>query len=145
LPTDHWTTIIDVDLNGAWWCARSVIPSMIERRTGRIIFIGSVAGRRGSLSVSVAYSAAKAGLFGLTTGLARQLEQYGILVNTIAVGPTGTGEPMTDAERATDRANFPLPVMGAAPVAEACRYLVNRSGDWISGTIMNVSGGRWQG
>jgi NAD(P)-dependent dehydrogenase (short-subunit alcohol dehydrogenase family) len=74
LDDDHWRQIVDADLSGTWWCAKSVIPHMIERRSGRIIFIGSVASRRGNGESSAAYNAAKAGLNGLCFGLARQLE-----------------------------------------------------------------------
>jgi NAD(P)-dependent dehydrogenase (short-subunit alcohol dehydrogenase family) len=142
---DHWDRILDVDLNGAWRCARAVIPHMLARGSGRIIFMGSVAGRRGSASASVAYSAAKAGIHGLTMALARQLEGQGILVKAIAPGPTGTGEPMTETERLQDEQAYALPIVGPRPVADACLYLAGESGDWITGTILNVSGGRWHG
>jgi NAD(P)-dependent dehydrogenase (short-subunit alcohol dehydrogenase family) len=146
LDDEHWRRVIDADLSGSWWCSKAVIPHMIERRSGRIIFIGSVAGRRGSRGTSVAYNAAKAGLNGLTFGLAKQLEPYGILVNTVAPGPTGnTGEPMTEEEIAAEKALYPLGLGGPEPVANACLYLARSSGDWVSGTVLNVSGGRWQG
>jgi NAD(P)-dependent dehydrogenase (short-subunit alcohol dehydrogenase family) len=142
---DHWDRIIDVDLSGAWRCACAVIPHMLAQGSGRIIFMGSVAGRRGSTSASVAYSAAKAGIHGLTMALARQLESGGILVNAVAPGPTGTGEPMTEMERLQDEKASALPIVGPRPVADACLYLAGESGDWITGTILNVSGGRWHG
>jgi NAD(P)-dependent dehydrogenase (short-subunit alcohol dehydrogenase family) len=146
LDDAHWRMVIDTDLSAAWWCAKAVIPPMIAARSGRILFIGSVASRRGSLGTSVAYNAAKAGLNGLTFGLARQLEPYGILVNTVAPGPTGnTGEPMTDDERAREVATYPLGLGGPEPVAHACLYLAGQGGNWVSGTVLNVSGGRWQG
>lgn len=145
IDDEHWRRIIDADLTGPWWCSKAVIPHMIERRSGRIIFIGSIAGRRGSHSTSVAYHAAKAGLIGLTLGLAKQLEPHGILVNTIAPGPTGTGEPMTPEEIAADAALYPLPILGPEPIAQACLYLARESGAWVSGTVLNVSGGRWHG
>jgi len=146
LGDQHWRRVIDADLSGSWWCSKAVIPHMIERRSGRIIFIGSVAGRRGSRGTSVAYNAAKAGLNGLTFGLAKQLEPYGILVNTVAPGPTGnTGDPMTEEEIAAENALYPLGLGGPEPVAHACLYLAGSSGNWVSGTVLNVSGGRWQG
>ena len=146
LDDAHWRSVIDADLSGAWWCAKAVIPPMIAARSGRIVFIGSVAGRRGSLGTSVAYNAAKAGITGLTFGLARQLEPHGILVNTVAPGPTGnTGEPMTEEEKAREAATYPLGLGGPEPVAHACLYLAGQGGNWVSGTVLNVSGGRWQG
>ena len=145
MADEHWRQIIDADLSGAWWCAKAVIPHMIAAGSGRIIFIGSVAGRRGSAQTSVAYNAAKSGINGLTFGLAKQLEPHRILVNAVAPGPTGTGEPMTAAERDAEDAAFPLGLGGPEPVAEACLYLAGRGGDWVTGSILNVSGGRWQG
>jgi NAD(P)-dependent dehydrogenase (short-subunit alcohol dehydrogenase family) len=146
LDDQHWRRVIDADLSGSWWCSKAVIPHMIERRSGRIIFIGSVASRRGSRGTSVAYNAAKAGLNGLTFGLSKQLEPYGILVNTVAPGPTGnTGDPMSEEEIAAENALHPLGLGGPEPVAHACLYLARSSGDWVSGTVLNVSGGRWQG
>ncbi|WP_292619960.1 SDR family NAD(P)-dependent oxidoreductase [Mesorhizobium sp.] len=142
----HWRQIIDVNLNGSWWCTRAVIPHMIEQRSGRIIFISSTAARRGVPGLSVAYNASKSALLGLTVGLAKQLEQYGVLVNAITPGATGnTGEPMTPEEREKDLMTYPLGFGGPEPVAHACLYLAGRSGEWISGTVLNVSGGRWHG
>lgn len=141
-----WRRVIDADLSGSWWCAKACIPPMIARRSGRIIFIGSVASRRGNRTTTVAYNAAKAGLNGLAIGLAKQLEPHNVLVNTIAPGPTGnTGQPMTPENVAAEAALYPLPLPGPAPIAQACLYLAGPGGDWISGTVLNVSGGRWHG
>jgi NAD(P)-dependent dehydrogenase (short-subunit alcohol dehydrogenase family) len=146
MDDQHWRTVIDADLSGSWWCAKAVIPPMIAQRSGRIILIGSSAGRRGNRRTSAAYNAAKAGINGLCVGLAAQLEGHGVLVNVVAPGPTGdTGEPPTAAEIAEQDAMYPLGFGGAEPIAHACLYLAGRSGAWISGSILNVSGGRWHG
>ena len=142
---EHWRRVIDTDLSGAWWCTQAVLPHMMQRNTGRVIFISSGSARIGAPEISVAYNAAKAGLVGLTVGLAVHLEPYGILVNAIAPGPTGTGEPMTAAERANHERQFPLGIVGPQPIADACLYLARSSGDWVSGTVLNVSGGWWRG
>lgn len=144
-PDSHWREIVDVDLSGSWWCTKAVLPAMIDARRGRIIFISSAAARRGSLEISVAYNAAKAGLIGLTVGLATQVERHRILVNAIAAGPTGTSGRLTLDERKGARQVFPLGMGGTDPIANACLYLVGPSGDWISGTVMNVSGGVLKG
>jgi 3-oxoacyl-[acyl-carrier protein] reductase len=140
-----WDRIIELDLTSAWRCARSMLPHMAEKKCGRIVFIGSIAGWRGSHTTAVAYAAAKAGINGLTIALAKQLEPLGILVNAVAPGPTGTGEPMTPEEVEADKASFPIPILGSQPVADACIYLAGPAGAWISGTTLNVSGGRWHG
>lgn len=141
----HWRGIIDADLTGAWWCTRAVLPHMIERGRGRIIMISSVAARTGNLVTSVAYNAAKAGINGLVVGLSIQLEAKGIRVNAIAPGPTGTGQAMSPEEVAAYRHHYPLGEGGAEPVAHGCLYLLGPSGDWVSGTVLNVSGGRIRG
>jgi NAD(P)-dependent dehydrogenase (short-subunit alcohol dehydrogenase family) len=141
----HWLRIIDVDLSGAFWCAKAVIPQMIAQKRGRIILISSIASRTGSHNTSVAYNAAKGGINGLTIGLSAQLEEKGILVNAIAPGSIGTGEPMTPEEILHDETHYAMGIVGPDPVARACLYLAGESGDWVSGTILNVSGGRWRG
>lgn len=142
---EDWRRVIDVNLSGQWWCTRAAVPHMIERRSGRIIFISSGSARIGQRDISVAYNASKAGLIGLTVGLSVHLEPFGILVNAIAPGPTGTGQPMSLEERSAHEREFPLGIVGPQPIAEACRYLARSSGDWISGAVLNVSGGWWRG
>ena len=145
IDEEHWRRVIDVNLSGQWWCTRAVVPHMMERRAGRIIFISSGSARIGQRDISVAYNATKAGLIGLTVGLSVHLEPFGILVNAIAPGPTGTGQPMSEDERRAHEREYPLGIVGPQPIAEACRYLVRSSGDWISGAVLNVSGGWWRG
>src|SRR5258708_5491747 len=82
LDDEHWRRVIDPDLSGSWWCGKAVIPHMIERRSGRIIFIGSDVSRRGHPAISAAYPAAKAGPNGLTFRLAKQPEPHGVPGNT---------------------------------------------------------------
>lgn len=142
---DDWRRVIDVNLSGQWWCTRAVVPRMMERRAGRIIFISSGSARIGQRDISVAYNASKAGLIGLTVGLSVHLEPFGILVNAIAPGPTGTGQPMSDEERSVHEQEFPLGIVGPQPIADACLYLARSTGDWISGAVLNVSGGWWRG
>ena len=141
IDEDHWREVIDVDLTGQWWSAQAVLPHMMERGSGRIIFISSGSARVGDHDISVAYNAAKAGLIGLTIGLSVQLESSGILVNAVAPGSTGTGRPIDPETLATFTDELPLGVGGPEPVAHACLYLARSSGDWVSGTVMNVSGG----
>jgi len=141
ISEEHWRRVIDTNLSGSWWCARAVIPHMKERRSGRIVFISSGSARIGEHDISVAYNASKAGIVGLTIGLSVHLEPFNILVNAVAPGPTGTGQPMTDRQREDYARQFPLGIGGPDPVAHACRYLARPSGDWISGAVLNVSGG----
>jgi NAD(P)-dependent dehydrogenase (short-subunit alcohol dehydrogenase family) len=142
----HWRRLIDVDLNGTWWCVKAVLPAMMAQRAGRVVLISSTSARTGGKGSSPAYSAAKAGLLGLTVSLSLQLEEHGILVNAITPGATGsTGTPMTPEEQRSYLEAYPLGFGGPEPVADAVLYLIRPSGDWVSGAVLNVSGGRWRG
>lgn len=142
----HWRQLIDVNLSGAWWCIRAVLPHMMERRSGKIVTISSASARFATPGVSAAYHAAKAGLIGLTIALSSELERHRILVNAITPGATGnTGSPISDGERAIYQSMFPLGYGGPEPIAHAVRYLLTKSGDWISGAVLNVSGGLLRG
>lgn len=145
ITDEHWRDVIDTNLTGQWWCTRAILPHMVARGRGRIIFISSVSARLGEPDLSVAYNAAKAGLIGLTIGLSTQVEQYGIRVNAVAPGPTGTGRPLSDEQRTLYERSLPLGLGGPEPVAQACLYLARSSGDWISGAVLNVSGGLVRG
>ncbi|MBB4662027.1 SDR family NAD(P)-dependent oxidoreductase [Conexibacter arvalis] len=142
----HWDRLIDVNLTGTWRCIAALLPHLRERGGGRIVNIASICGLVPTPGVSVAYCASKAGVVGLTLALATELERDGILVNAIAPGSTGdTGEPIPARERAEYRARQPLGFGGAQPIADAVLHLLASSGDWLSGTVMNVSGGYWRG
>ena len=105
----HWREIIDVDLNGAWWAAKAVLPAMTGTtiRPHRLPGLGRRA-RVQSLATSAAYNAAKAGINGLAIGLSAQVEAQGVRVNVVAPGPTGTGAAMTEAARRAYEALYPL-------------------------------------
>jgi NAD(P)-dependent dehydrogenase (short-subunit alcohol dehydrogenase family) len=145
IDAEHWRRVIDTNLSGGWWCTSAVLDHMRARGNGRIIFISSGSARIGDAGISVSYNASKAGLIGLTIGLSVHLEPFGILVNAIAPGYTGTGEPLTEAERGAYEARHPLGIVGPGPIADACVYLAGPGGDWISGSVLNVSGGWWRG
>lgn len=143
---DHWRRLIDVDLSGPWWCTRAALDPMMQQGSGRIVSIASVCGAVPCRGVSVAYAAAKAGVVGMTMALAAEVEQFGILVNAIAPGATGTtGTPMTDDQLSSYRSKYPLGTGGPQPVADAVEYLLGDSGRWTSGSVLNVSGGYWHG
>ena len=81
---DEWRRVIDVNLTGGWLCSRAAAPDMIARRWGRIVNIGSIAGRTTPKIAGPHYAAAKAGLAGLTRALAIDLAPHGITVKCVA-------------------------------------------------------------
>lgn len=142
----HWNRLIDIDLSGQWWCTQAVLPGMVERRYGRIVYVSSSSVYIGGQNISPAYCAAKSGLIGLTVALATQVEQHNVLVNCLMPGPTGnTGTPMDPGDVPAYLENHPLGFGGPQPLVDATHYLLDSSGDWVSGAILNVSGGRLRG
>jgi len=143
---DSWRRVIEIDLNGAWYCSRAVIPHMRGARRGRIVFISSIAARVGAAHLSPAYATAKAGLVGLTVSLSSQLESDGILVNAVTPGPTGnTGSSYPQAGKQAYLEAHPLGFGGPEPIAEAVAFLLGPGSSWTSGAVFNISGGHFRG
>lgn len=109
MPLRQWQETIDVDLTGVFLCCRAVVPHMIEQRSGRIINIASQLGIKGGRGMAH-YSAAKAGVLGLTKALALEVAEYGVLVNAVAPGPIETAmvAGITEEWKAAKRAELPL-------------------------------------
>lgn len=143
---DRWDAVISTNLTGTWNMTSACLPHLMRSDRGRIVNIASICGVVPTPGVSVAYVAAKAGIVGLTMSLATDLEHSGVLVNAIAPGATGTtGNPMTPGQAADYESAQALGFGGAEPIAQAVGYLLDASGDWVSGSVMNVSGGFWRG
>lgn len=81
-PVDSWLRVMDINLNGLFYCNRAIVPLMLENGYGRIVNIASVAGKEGNPNAS-AYSASKAGVIGLTKSLGKELAGKGIIVNSL--------------------------------------------------------------
>jgi 3-oxoacyl-[acyl-carrier protein] reductase len=109
MKTEQWDEVIDVNLNGVFRCCRTVVPHMVRARQGRIINIASQIAIKGGRSLTH-YSAAKAGIIGLTKSLALEVAEYGVLVNAIAPGPIETAflAGLSPEWRAEKRADLPL-------------------------------------
>jgi 3-oxoacyl-[acyl-carrier protein] reductase len=142
---EHWQDVIDVNLNGAWWCSRAAIRPMMKRQSGRIVFITSIAARIPGRAISPAYAAAKAAIIGLTVSLSLQMERYGILVNAITADQSENADHKISAERRKYLREYPLGFGGPQPIAHGVAYLLGRSGNWLSGSVLNISGGRFKG
>tara|TARA_B100001540_G_scaffold147574_1_gene130901 strand:+ start:294 stop:1040 length:747 start_codon:yes stop_codon:yes gene_type:complete len=89
----NWNSIVDINLNGTFYCCKLIVPHMIKNNYGRIVNIASVAGKDGNANAS-AYSSAKAGVIGLTKSLGKELAKYNIAVN--AITPAGAKTKILD-------------------------------------------------
>jgi 3-oxoacyl-[acyl-carrier protein] reductase len=146
MTDDEWRTVLDVCLFGTFATSRAVAPGMIEREYGRIVNLSSRAylGNPGQAN----YSAAKAGVIGLTKSLAKELGRHGITVNAIAPGMIETemvrSHPKFEmiAERAIkDNSIKRLGI--PEDVASAVVYLASPEAGFVSGDVIHVSGGRF--
>ena len=143
---ETWDRVIAINLKGPIRCARAVLDSMIERRSGKIVSIGSDAGRVGSSGEAV-YSAAKAGVIGFGRTLAREVARYGINVNVVCPGPTNTPllqETVGGNEKlmASLKQAIPLGRTGEPDdLASAVAFLASDDAGFITGQTLSVSGG----
>jgi len=144
---DDWERTVGINLSGIYECCRAAAPIMRERGGGRIVNISSNAAILGFKAMP-SYSAAKAGILGLTRALAMDLGRYWITVNAVAPGSiqTGLGEASgwtSDPRiRAWDAIRTPLPRVGQPEdVAGAVAFLVSDDAAWITGQTLVVDGG----
>ena len=152
--TETWQQVLNVDLTGAFLCAREVLPKMIEVGDGRIVNIASTAGLKGYSYVS-AYCAAKHGLIGLTRALALEIAKSGVTVNAVCPGFTDTdivagaveaitaktGRSDQDAVAELARNNPQARLIDPLEVAEAVAWLCLPSSASITGQSIAVAGG----
>jgi NAD(P)-dependent dehydrogenase (short-subunit alcohol dehydrogenase family) len=144
IALEEWNRVLAVNLTGAFLCAQAVIPHLIQSRHGRIINMGSVAGRIGGIAVGPHYSVSKAGILCLTKVLAKALAGYGITVNSIAPGTTET-TLTADWDVHTKeslRQQIPLGRLAAPEdVAAAALFLASDGAAYITGATLDVNGG----
>jgi 3-oxoacyl-[acyl-carrier protein] reductase len=138
-----WDEVMQVNLRGAFLMARAVSKTMVRQKGGRIITITSAAGAMGNAG-QVNYSAAKAGLIGLTKAAARELAHWGILVNAVAPGLIDTDMAAAVPAEAREAllAQVPLKRIGTArDVAEMVRFLAGDGAAYVTGQVFHVNGG----
>ncbi|OUM93586.1 MAG: hypothetical protein BAA04_09860 [Firmicutes bacterium ZCTH02-B6] len=141
---DDWDRIIRVNLSSAFYCAKAVVPRMVEKRTGRIINISGRSGFSGQADRAHVV-ASKAGMHGLTKALAHELAAYGITVNTVSPGHIETTRP-ADSPPIADAAQLvkgvPLGRLGLPQeIAAACVYLASPAAAYVTGQVLHVNGG----
>ena len=143
MTDEDWQQVTDTSLGGTFRFCRAILPNMISNKSGRIINISSIWGQVGA-SCEAAYSAAKAGIIGLTKALAKEAGPSGITVNCIAPGVIETDmlHCYTQADLQAMREETPLGRLGQpADVAACIAYLVSPQADFITGQVIGVGGG----
>jgi 3-oxoacyl-[acyl-carrier protein] reductase len=143
-PAD-WDAVLRTDLTGVYNCTKTVLRSMLRRRSGRVVTISSVVGLLGN-SGQTAYGAAKAGVLGFTKSLAREIASRNITVNAVAPGYISTEMTAGLPEGATEnlQQKIPLGRLGAGTdVAGAVRFLLSEDAAYITGQTLSVDGGMY--
>ena len=143
-PVDAWKRVMDVNLNGVFYCNRFVVPHMMARDYGRIVNIASIAGKEGNPTAS-AYSASKAAVIGMTKSLGKELAKTGIRVN--AITPATVVTPILDqvSQAHVDYMLSKIPMGRFGTVEEMASIICWLSSEEVSfttGAVFDVSGGR---
>ena len=140
---EDWHRMMAVDLDGAFYACRAVLPGMIRQKYGRVVLISSMWGQTGG-SCEVHYSAAKAGVIGLTKALAKEEGPSGITVNCVAPGVIETDmmASFTAEDKAALAEETPVERLGTPEeVARTLVFLAGRGAGFITGQVLGVNGG----
>ena len=143
LSDRDWDRMISSDLSSVFYCCREALPDMIRAQRGVIINIASMWGEVGA-SCEAAYSAAKAGVIGLTKALAKEVGPSGIRVNAVSPGVVMTDmmNGFSDADIAALKDETPLNALGTPEdIAEAVVFLASDKAKYITGQVLSVNGG----
>jgi 3-oxoacyl-[acyl-carrier protein] reductase len=138
-----WQSVLDVDLSAPFRLIRASLRGMLKRRAGRIINIASIVGVTGNAG-QANYSAAKAGMIGMSKSLAQEVGSRGVTVNVIAPGfiQTAMTDVLKDEQKAALLGSIPLGRMGRPEdIASAAVYLASDEAAWVTGATLHVNGG----
>lgn len=138
-----WERVIAVNYKGALNFCRTVCPSMVERRQGKVVNIASDAGRVGSLGETV-YAGAKGAVIAFTKSLAREMARHGVHVNCVCPGPTDTDLFRAQPESVRQALERAIPFRRLAQpeeIARAVAFFASPLSDYVTGQVLSVSGG----
>ena len=143
-PLDAWRQVIDVNLNGLFYCNRAVVPVMQKNDYGRIVNIASIAGKEGNPTAS-AYSASKAAVIGLTKSLGKELAKTGIRVNCVTPAAVRTAIFDQISQQHIDFMLSKIPMArfgGVDEIAAMVCWLASEDCSFSTGAVFDLSGGR---
>ena len=143
MTDDEWRRLIDTDLSGTFYCCREALSDMIRAHSGVIVNIASMWGEVGA-SCEAAYSAAKAGVIGLTKALAKEVGPSGVRVNAVSPGVVMTDmmAGFSDDDVAALKDETPLTSLGSPEdIADAVLFLASEKARFITGQVLSVNGG----
>jgi 3-oxoacyl-[acyl-carrier protein] reductase len=144
LTVDEWRELLDIDLTGVFLGCRAVIPAMVAAGSGRIVNIASIAGKEGNPN-AVPYSAAKAGVIGLTKAVAKEVATKGVLVNAVAPAEIETPilAQVSEEHIRYMTSRIPMGRVGKPEeVAALVAFLCSRELTFSTGAVYDISGGR---
>ena len=143
-PLKDWQQVIDIDLNGVFYCCKSIVPSMIENNYGRIVNIASIAGKEGNPN-AMPYSAAKAGVIALTKSLGKELADKNIAVNCVTPAAAKTRIFDQISEEHINYMLSKIPRNRFAKVDELASlvsWMASEENSFTTGAVFDLSGGR---
>ena len=141
---DEWKKVLDINLQGTFYCCKSIVPLMIKNNYGRIVNVASVSGKDGNANAS-AYSSAKAGVIGLTKSLGKELAQYNIAVN--AITPAGAKTRILDqmSKEHVQRMLSKVPrgrFLELDELSSLVCWLSSEENSFSTAAVFDISGGR---
>ncbi|TCP96032.1 3-oxoacyl-[acyl-carrier-protein] reductase [Cricetibacter osteomyelitidis] len=145
MKDDEWFDILQTNLTSVYYLSKAMLRSMMKKRAGRIITIGSVVGSSGNPG-QANYCAAKAGLVGFSKALAKEVASRGITVNVVAPGfiATDMTEILTDEQKAGILSQVPAGKLGEPKdIAKAVAFLASEDAGYINGITLHVNGGMY--
>ena len=143
-PLEEWQKVMDIDLNGVFYCSKAIVPHMLKANYGRIVNIASIAGKEGNPN-AMPYSAAKAGVIALTKSLGKELSDKNIAVNCVTPAAAKTKIFDQISKEHIDYMLSKIPrgrFLKVDELASMVAWLVSEENSYTTGAVFDLSGGR---